>query len=516
MKKRLALLLTIILCVSVFSGCDSSSSSKSAESAGTSTNAEPTTVVFAMKSFNVIPQSTAAITDEVDSYIKKKYPDVNIKVEYKLYGPAEYDQKINLMMQSGEQLDIFIPSNIATSLATNQLAPVTKALNTYGKDLMKITKEYCGDDIFDVVTQNGEIMAIPANKNMTLTPILSFDSDMLAATGYTADDITNLDSLTPIFAKLKKLYPNVYPFVSTDLANKNLPYYFYAEKQIDSLGNDFGVVFGDSGKVENVFESDEYLSLCKLMKTWYDNGYIPKDMATGTMTGAEYLKAGRGFCTFASYGSQNDYTDFGTMLTKQYGRNFAAKAISTSYLTTDFASAVLGIPSTSKNVDQAVQLLNIVYTDEHVYNTLLWGLEGEDYVKKTDNTVDYPDGLTADTVPYSAWMCMGEFGTENLCWTLENGHTDAEKQASLEFSKTVNKNANKSPYYGFRFDGSDVKNEITALTNVYEQYAYALMCGSVNIDSTLKSFNSALKSAGLDTVMAAKQKQLDAWLAEQK
>ena len=59
-----------------------------------------------------------------------------------------------------------------------------------------------------------------------------------------------------------------------------------------------------------------------------------------------------------------------------------------------------------------------------------------------------------------------------------------------------------------------MKNEITALTNVFEQYAYPLMCGSVDVDSTLEEFNKALYDAGLQTVMDAKQEQLDAWVAQ--
>lgn len=516
MKKLVSVLTALCLSITMLTGCGSTSSGGSNTATGEqSTGAEPTKVVFAMKSFNVIPDSanTERVQEYFNNYIAEKYPDANVAIEWKLFGPADYDQKINLMMQSGEQLDLFIPANLATSLANNQLAPVTEALKTNGQGLEAIIKEYCGDSVFDAVTQNGEIMAIPANKNMCLTPLLQYDTEMLAATGYTDADITDLESLTPIFAKLKELYPDVYPFVSTDLKNKNLPYYFYAAEEIDSLGNDYGVIFGDSNEIVNVFATEEYRDLCYLMKEWHDKGYMPADMATGTMTGTEYMMAGRGFCTYASYGSKNDYTDWAKMLSDRYGRQMSGKAIANSYLTTDFASATLGVPSTSKCVDAAIKLLDIIYTDEYAYNILLWGMEGTDYVKATEDTVNYPDGLTADTVPYCAYMTMGEFGTEAYCWNLEQGTSEEVKAANREYAKTVNLNANRSPYYGFRFDGSGVKNELTALNNVYEQYAYPLMCGSVDVDSTLAEFNKALEAAGLQTVMDAKREQLDAWLA---
>lgn len=519
MKRALAMLLTAVLGVTLLAGCGQGGSSSAAASGGSgaANTAEPTKVVFAMQTFNVVPpaETIQTVADEVNRYIRETYPDVNIELEWVLYGPADYAKKINLMMQSGDQLDIFIPSNIATSLSTNQLMPITESLEKYGSDLTAIIQEYCGENIFETITQNGEIMGVPANKNMGLAAALTYDKDMLAAAGFEDADITDLESLEPIFAELRKLYPDVYPFVSTDVANKNLPYYFYAEQKIDSIGNDFGVVFGDSGKVINLFETQEYKALCDMMKRWYDNGYMPQDMATSTMRGTEYMNAGRGFCTYASYGVREDYTDFGKMQSQSTGRNIGAKKIGDPYLTTDFASAVLGIPSTSKAADAAIQFLNIAYTDEYVYNTLLWGLEGRDYVKVTEDTVDYPEGLTADTVPYCAFMTMGEWGTESKMWGLEDGKTEAEKQANQDYAQTVNKEVPASPYYGFRFDGSSVKNEITALTNVYEQYAYPLMCGSVDVESTLKEFNEALYRAGLQAVMDEKQTQLDAWLAAQ-
>ena len=185
MKRTLSILLTIVVGIVLLTSCGQSGSSQPAVSAGgasagdtqsASDKGEPTKVVFAMQTFNVVPptETIQTVADEVNRYIRETYPEVNIELEWVLYGPGDYAKKINLMMQSGDQLDIFIPSNIATSLSTNQLAPITEALETYGQDLTAIIKEYCGDDVFETVTQNGEIMAVPANKNMGLAAALTY------------------------------------------------------------------------------------------------------------------------------------------------------------------------------------------------------------------------------------------------------------------------------------------------------------------------------------------------------
>ena len=70
--------------------------------------------------------------------------------------------------------------------------------------------------------------------------------------------------------------------------------------------------------------------------------------------------------------------------------------------------------------------------------------------------------------------------------------------------------------YGFMWDSSDYSTEITALTNAYETYRATLETGSegaANVESTLEALNNALYAAGLEDVMAAKQEQLDEWLA---
>lgn len=540
MKKLVALLLVAALGLSTLAGCGgngNSSGSGSASSGATSESsqaensetgddaapAETQKVVFAMQTFNTVPtvETAQTVADEVNSYIKENYPDANVELEWQLYGPADYEQRINLMMQSGEQLDLFIPSNIATSISSNQLAPVTSALESeYGQKLVDIITEYCGEEVWKTVTMNGEIMAVPANKNMALAGCLTYDYDMLTSVGFDDDDITDLASLEPIFAALKEKYPDVYCYVGTDVGNANLPYVFYADNSIDSIGNDYGVVFGDSNEVVNVFESDAWYELCQMMKRWYDGGYMPGDMATSTMRGAEYMNAGRAFCTFASYGVREDYTDFGEMQTRSTGRTIHAKKISPPYVTTDFASAVLGVPSTSKSVDGAIKLLSIAYTDEYVYNTMLYGLEDRDYVWMDEELglIGFPEGMDANTVPYCAYMTMGEWGTEAYMWSqydVSTPQTAEELEYNADYALRVNKESPKSPYYGFRFDGEQYLNQITAMDNLYNQYAVPLMCGSVDIDSTLEAFNQALYDAGLQQVMDAKQEQLDAWLAEQ-
>ena len=74
----------------------------------------------------------------------------------------------------------------------------------------------------------------------------------------------------------------------------------------------------------------------------------------------------------------------------------------------------------------------------------------------------------------------------------------------------------RSKYLGFLYDSSNCKTEVTACNNVIQQYYIGLECGEMDPNETLPKFEQELKAAGIDTIIADKQSQLDAWLSAQK
>ena len=69
--------------------------------------------------------------------------------------------------------------------------------------------------------------------------------------------------------------------------------------------------------------------------------------------------------------------------------------------TSDVNRVSWAVASTCKNPEKALEFLNLTYTDKDVINLIIYGIEGKDYVKVSDNVVKYPDGQDASTVPYT-------------------------------------------------------------------------------------------------------------------
>lgn len=156
-----------------------------------------------------------------------------------------------------------------------------------------------------------------------------------------------------------------------------------------------------------------------------------------------------------------------------------------------------------------MKFLNEMYTNADVVNLLDWGIEGVHYEVQDDGTVDYPEGVDANTTTYGLNMDW-YFGNQFLSYIWGYGR-DTTIYERLEAN---NKSADYSPAMGFSYDSTTVSTELAALANVYDQYMPGLSCGSLDPETELPKFLSALEDAGIQVVIDEKQAQLDEWFAE--
>ena len=66
---------------------------------------------------------------------------------------------------------------------------------------------------------------------------------------------------------------------------------------------------------------------------------------------------------------------------------------------------------------------------------------------------------------------------------------------------------------GFIFDTTPVSTQYTAVTNVYNEYQKSIEYGVLDPDTAIPEMNEKMKTAGLEDIIAEKQKQFDEFLA---
>ena len=57
-------------------------------------------------------------------------------------------------------------------------------------------------------------------------------------------------------------------------------------------------------------------------------------------------------------------------------------------------------------------------------------------------------------------------------------------------------------------------NQITGCLYVYEKYVPALLCGTLDPETTIPILNEEMEAAGIRDIVKEKQEQFDQWKAE--
>lgn len=505
-KGKVLLLLFVMVFSSILSACGKDAGGGEMVS-GDGAAKKTDKIVFAMPSFNRIPDDISQITEAINQIT---IPKIGVEVDYKLYGPVDYAQKVNLALQSGEQMDLFTTLGQFTSyVSKNQLYPLEELLPQYGKELTAILDKDFGPGLLEATRLNGHIYGIPVNKGMSLPTNLVYNADMLKEAGFTADDIQTVDDLPAIFEAVKNKYPEVIPFgpIGVNPSDTSLLLLLKGAHQVDFLSDTtgIGVVVGDEGKVRNFYETEIFKEGANMMREWFERGYLEKDAATTSIAFSDMIASGRGFSFMGGYSG----LEAAKALSAQTGKNLEMKRIAPYYFETGAVNMVSWmVSSTSKAPEAAVKFLNLLYTDQELINTILYGIEGVDYVKVDEHHVKYPEGKDANTVAYTAMLSTGIVGSESLQYQLEGVNW-----SDVEFKLQENKETQKSPYFGFIFDPSEVKTQMSAVTNVVNQFLPGFMCGVLDPDTNLPKFVQALNDAGAQDIIRSKQEQLDQWIA---
>ncbi|WP_123041807.1 ABC transporter substrate-binding protein [Cohnella candidum] len=503
-KRKLALLSVLALSTALFTACGNDKSAESASPAQ-SASAKPSQSAAAEKPYTVDLMMVGDGKEEdikaVEEAINKiSEPLINVDVNITRVGFGSFQQQANLALSSGEKMDLFVTFalDINTLANSGQILPMTKLLEAHGQDILKNLSE--GDR--RAVSINNEIYAIPTAKEKATNYGFIMLKEIADEIGFKPEDVTNLDQLEAIMKKAKELHPDMYP-IGLDFTN------VYRPNTEDNLGTGAGIIdaMGDSTKVVNMVETDSYKDFVNHMYKWAKSGLVQPDAANNSESRISLLKAGKVMGGFSGLnpGNVDD-------IAKQVGKPFTVIQLTKPFSITGHVSGMgWSLASGSENPEKAIEFLNLAHTNADISNLLVYGVKDRNYVMvdEAKGIIDYPAGVDASN---TGWM--------SLPWATPNASIayiwKGEPEDKWEFLDNYNKSAHQSPAKGFRFDAESVANEITMVSNVDAKYSLALETGTLDPAKTLPKYLEELKAAGVDKIIAEKQKQLDAWLAANK
>ncbi|WP_055666548.1 ABC transporter substrate-binding protein [Desnuesiella massiliensis] len=477
-KKIMALAMGAIISSSlILTGCSKGNSTSKEE-----TNSKPVELVW--YTIGGPQKDTEKVQEEINKYLKEK---INATIKIKQVDWGDYNQKMQVVINSGEEYDIAFTCSWANDYLTNArkgaFVALDELLDKYGKE----TKAAIDPNFWEGAKIDGKIYAIPANKELGVAPLWVFNKDYARKYNVDISKIKTLEDLEPYLKTIKENEPDVTPFYIIKDYSAQLPYDKIIDPVAVSLKN-------NDLKVVNIFETEEMKQTLNTMHKYYKAGYINKDAATA--------KDDKAVKRFVTKGDGQPYADI--IWSKDLGFEVVSTPMMAPFITNGSTTGSMqAISVTSKHPEKSMQFLNLLNTDKYLRNLINYGIEGTHYQKVNDEQIKILPDQKNYQMPYFS------LGNLFITYTLEN-----EPKTKWEEFKKFNADSSKSPALGFKFDPTPVNTEVAGLRNVLDEFGASLYSGTVDPNEYLPKINAKLKSIGIDKVIAEMQKQIDAWKAK--
>ena len=467
----------------------------------------------------------AAFNEQLQQYVP------NTTVEFIDVSFDEYSEKFSQVLASGEGVDLAWTGwliNKPQNIADGNLMPLDDLLAEYGQGIVDIL----GENVVEIHrnADDGKLYYLPSWQGLVGDRrgwLVVTEIAELAGDTWIEDTEAALNKWRNNYSEDTEAFQAV-----LDQATK----YLAAAKEAGKLGagintgrvfgwsmyngtrsnpgvggSEIGIPFEDNTfTVIDGVASEHYKLYAKTMADWYKEGYIRSDIMsvdTSTLTTPK-----NGEITDTTYVFSCD-----PYLTEADQEAAIADAgMDMTYLPIEEnAYLILGgdtsyaIPYCADEPERAMMVLNAIYSQPDLYNTLIYGIEGEDYTKNADGTITTSYVGASPTADDSYGIQRWIIGSCKNA--LINNGTDPNYYADLE---ALEETARVNPFLNFTFDRTNVEGICASILNVYYEYGPQIDNGVAgdNWEELYNNYMAARKDAGIEELVTEFQNQLNAYI----
>lgn len=441
-------------------------------------------------------KDTELVLEKVNDYLTEK---IGVTLDIVNVEGADYTQKMQAVINTGSKWDLCFSSSWTNDYLQNANRGAFLALD----DLIRDTQMYGKMDsrFWEAAKVQGNIYGVPSEKELGNMPMWVFTKEYVDKYDIPYEELHTLEDLEPWLKVIREKEPDVVPlYITKD---------YTAPTYMDKIADPIGIEYGDETlTVKNVFDTKRMQDTLKTMRRYYKAGYINKDAATASDDKVQKR--------FVTKGDGQPYAEL--IWGKELGYEVVVSPIMETSITNASArGALTAVNAQSEHADKAVELLDLINTDLYLRNLLNYGIEGIHWEKaevseeERKNAEGKPfvydtkvrlikDKFRDYSVPY--WVQGGLFNT----YVLENEPID--KWATF---KEFNDASEKAPSFGCDFNLEPVSAQAAGFRNILDEFGKALYTGSVDPDEYLPKLSEKLDEAGIRTVIAEMQRQVDSW-----
>ncbi len=236
----------------------------------------------------------------------------------------------------------------------------------------------------------------------------------------------------------------------------------------------------------------------RILHEWYKKGYFPKDALTVNDTEAK--KTGK----YAVMRDAGTITEDGEKSSASYGFPCVDLEVENHGVASadDFRTGQ-AISRTSKHPEEAIKILNLVWKDPYISNTLAYGIEGVDYVYESGKGTDNPTVLPKEGADRTWALWHNFIGPLFDQWDSSWNSTEALQEIQRKDAEaTISKKAS------VQFDTQSITTELAALSEIWQSSERVLQYGVMtDFDEYISDLDKKCKAAGIEKVINELNKQ---------
>lgn len=459
---------------------------------------EPVVVTWYMPKSN----DKMAQEEEVEAAINEVLRErVGAELDFKFIDSGSYNEKMNTIISAGEEFDICFSCSWLNKFITNAqkgaYVDISDLLQEYGQDILAKQEDY----VWQTVTVDGGIYGIPGQGYYSQSKSFVFKKDLVEKYDFDYKNATTLRDLEPYFETIKENEPGVTPVLLRKLrapANNR-----YTDDSVTGLQFD--------EEQQKFVRSDEMIgaedSTWRIYYEWYQAGYTAKDEAAMSDVTSE-TKTGK----YAVVGDPGAYSETGEKSSAAYGYDCVETYIGNGVLSNGgITSAANAISITSKHPDKAVQVLNAIWADPELSNTIAYGIEGINYTVDEERSAEIGSKSIIPQEGSEQTWCIWHNNVGPL-W--DQWDSSWNRVEALEAMQNDNAMAEAGSTLGFYFDSSEFTTEIATVSSIITEANVIFNTGSMpDFDEYLAEYSQRLTDAGLDKICEEANRQFEEWKA---
>ncbi len=448
--------------------------------------------------------------DEVFAKINEKLKaEINATIDVKFMSWGEYEQKYPLIFASGEDWDIIYTADwcFYNAQATKQgFWEITREdLETYAP--MSAKTMY--DAAWEQAKVDGKVYMLPMNYKEITSYVYIARGDLMDKYG-----IKSVASLDEAEAYMDAIVANEPTLIPLDVGSDYDKLFVFdrmwekanweSEEKVGGIGPWQAMAsvseLDETANVKGNYAQAEFLNVITRLKDWKDRGFWSKNAVVNTQNNTESFQAGKSALALCNANTAKSiYAKLANEHPEWDVRVFNAQE-GTPPVLNSFLANGMSIFSKSQNPERALMALDYLRNDEEVNSLYCYGIEGKHWQASGE------DGLVS--LPASsnyAYDSNCNWGVRNDAhWRVVEGGIPNLAEMNAVWQET----ARSRRYQTFVFDDSKVKNEIAAITDIFNTDYKLLGLGFTDDPAgDIAKLQEKMNAAGADKVYAELQKQ---------